>query len=89
MPSPGDIAQARVKAKEEEREKLLASLAELEGQEEELRGQLETSRGLVEEKVGKLENIQQEVQRVLDASKVWEGRAVLDVFKQSGGALPK
>merc|ERR1719375_2998619 len=89
MPSPGDIAQARVKANEEEREKLLASLAELEGQEEELRGQLETSRGLVEEKVGKLENIQQEVQRVLDASKVWEGRAVLDVFKQSGGALPK
>ena len=56
---------------------------------QELRGQLETSRGLVEEKVGKLENIQQEVQRVLDASKVWEGRAVLDVFKQSGGALPK
>ena len=89
MPSPGDIAQARVKAKEEEREKLLASLAELEGQEKELRGQLETSRGLVNEKVDKLENIQLEVQRVLDASKVWEGRAVLDVFKQSGGALPK
>ena len=88
MPSPGDIAQSRLKAKEAEKEKLLASLAELEGQEKELRGKLDVSRGLVDEKVGKLEDIQQEVQRVLDASKVWEGRAVLDVFKQGGGALP-
>ena len=87
MPSPGDIGQSRLKAKEAEKEKLLASLAELEGQEKELRGKLDVSRGLVDEKVGKLEDIQQEVQRVLDASKVWEGRAVLDVFKQGGGNL--
>ena len=88
MASPGDIAQSRLKAKEAEKEKLLASLAELEGQEKELRGKLDVSRGLVDEKVGKLEDIQKEVQRVLDASKVWEGRAVLDVFKQGGGTLP-
>lgn len=81
MPMPEeDIRRIRLKAKEEERETLRVCLASMRKQEADLETTLTTTRQMIDEKAKKLDTIKGEVQKVLEASKVWEGRNALRAF---------